>query len=288
GGTLGILIPPSVVLVLYAVLTEQSVGKMFVAALLPGLLAVLGYMVAASFSARGQGARDDRPADTGRLRALAAIWPVAAIFALVIGGIYGGWFTPTEGAAVGAGSTGLLALARRRLDRAGLAECLLETATISAMIFLILLGAEIFNAALALSHLPQLAADAIAGAGWPPLAVVAAVLVLFLVLGCVMDSLSMILLTVPILFPVIAGLDLGLPAEEVAIWFGILALVAVEVGLITPPVGLNVFVINALAEDVPLSASFRGVLPFFLSDLARIVLLVAFPGLSLWLVRLLE
>jgi len=288
GGTLGILIPPSLVLVLYAVLTEQSVGKMFVAALLPGLLAVLGYMVAASVAARRLGLAAPAPASaTARRRGLATLWPVAAIFALVIGGIYGGWFTPTEGAAVGAGATGLLALARRRLDRAALADCLLETASITAMIFLILLGAEIFNAALALSRLPQIAADAVAGSGWPPLAVVGAILVLFLALGCVMDSLSMILLTVPILFPVVAGLDLGLPAEETAIWFGVLALIAVEVGLITPPVGLNVFVINALARDVPLSASFRGVVPFFLSDLARIALLVAFPSISLGLVRLL-
>jgi len=288
GGTLGILIPPSLVLVLYAVLTEQSVGKMFVAALLPGLLAVLGYMVAASVAARRLGLAAPAPASaTARRRGLATLWPVASIFALVIGGIYGGWFTPTEGAAVGAGATGLLALARRRLDRAALADCLLETASITAMIFLILLGAEIFNAALALSRLPQIAADAVAGSGWPPLAVVGAILVLFLALGCVMDSLSMILLTVPILFPVVAGLDLGLPAEETAIWFGVLALIAVEVGLITPPVGLNVFVINALARDVPLSASFRGVVPFFLSDLARIALLVAFPSISLGLVRLL-
>jgi C4-dicarboxylate transporter DctM subunit len=205
----------------------------------------------------------------------------------VIGGIYAGWFTPTEGAAVGAFSTGLLALVHGGMRLPGLIECLKGTAEATAMIFLILLGAALYNAFLALTRMPMEAAEMIGASGLPPMMVMAAILLLYLALGCLMDSLSMILLTIPIFFPIVMGLDFGLSPEETAIWFGIIALIVVEVGLITPPVGMNVFVINSMAEDVPMLESFRGVMPFLISDIIRVVLLVALPPISLFLVRLL-
>jgi tripartite ATP-independent transporter DctM subunit len=290
GGTLGILIPPSIALVLYALLTEQSIGKMFLAAFVPGGIAALGYIAAIMVTVRldpEAGPAGPRAGMKERLASLVEIWSVALIFILVIAGIYRGWFTPTEGAAVGAAATGLLAVVRGGMRLDGLVESLYETAQTSAMIFLILMGAEVFNAFLALSRLPVLMADTIGASGLPPYAVLALILAFYLVLGCVMESLSMILLTIPVFFPVIAGLDFGLGPEETAIWFGILAVIVVEVGLITPPVGMNVFVINGLAGDVPMAETFRGVAPFLVSDVLRIALLVAFPALSLWLVRLL-
>ncbi|ROR32194.1 TRAP transporter large permease [Inmirania thermothiophila] len=286
GGTLGILIPPSVVLVIYAILTEGNIVTMFEAALIPGIVAALGYMAAVSLYVRlhpGAGPPADAALRRRRWRTLAEVWPVGTIFLLVIGGIYAGLFTPTEGAAVGAAATALLALARGRLDRRGLAACLLGAASATAMIYLILLGAEVLNAFLALTRLPAEAARLIGGSGLPPHLVLAAMLLLYLALGCVMDSLSMILLTVPIFWPVVAALDFGLPVEDLKIWFGILALVVVEVGLITPPVGMNVFVIHGMAPDVRLGEIYRGVVPFLLSDALRVLLLVAFPALTLWL-----
>lgn len=288
GGTLGILIPPSVVVVLYAILTEQNIVAMFVAALVPGLLAVAGYIAAVWVSVRldpAAGPAGEKAAWRRRLGALRDVWKVAAIFLLVIGGIYAGWFTPTEGAAVGAFLTGALAWLTGGLRRGGLRECLLMTAQTTAMVFLILLGAELFNSFLALARMPTAVADAVTGAEWSPWLVLTAMLLLYLALGCVMDSLSMILLTIPIFFPVVMALDFGLPAGETAIWFGILSLVVVEVGLITPPVGLNVFVINAMARDVAMTETFKGVLPFLASDVIRVALLVAFPGITLALVR---
>ena len=291
GGTLGILIPPSIVLVLYAILTEQNLVKMFMAAFLPGLLAALGYLLAVAVTVRvlpHWGPAAPRAGRAERLAGLRDTCPVLAIFLLVIGGIYAGWFTPTEAAALGAAATGLLALLRGRLGWAGLARGLLGTAETTAMVFLILLGADVFNVFLALSRLPAEAAVFFAAAEATPYLVLVGMLLLYLVLGCVMDSLSMILLTVPVFFPVVMALDFGLGPEETALWFGILALVVVEVGLITPPVGMNVLIINSLARDIPLAESFRGVLPFLLSDGLRVALLIAFPGISLWLVRVLN
>jgi tripartite ATP-independent transporter DctM subunit len=288
GGTLGVLIPPSVVLVIYAILAEQNVAKLFVAAFVPGVLAAAGYMVAIALYVRvcpdsaGSGPR--RPW-AERIAALAEVWPVAAIFLAVVGGIYAGWFTPTEGAAVGAAGTGLVAFVNGGLTRRTLVEAILATATSTAMIFFIVFGAAMYNSFLALSQLPAEAAAYIAGQGFPPLAVLIGILIFYLVLGCFMDSLSMILLTVPIFFPLVSGLDFGLGAEEFAIWFGILVLVVVEVGLITPPVGMNLFVINSMAKDIPMLATYRGVTPFVVSDIARTIILVAFPALSLFMVR---
>jgi len=290
GGTLGILIPPSVVLVIYAILTEQSIGKMFMAAVIPGILAALGYMLAIAVYVRlkpeagpAAPAKTRRSDPGGTMRSVA----VLIIFVIVIGGIYTGRFTPTEGAAVGAFLTGLMALLVGRMRLDGFKSCLLGAGEASAMIFLILFGAELFNAALALTQMPQQAAQAVAASGWSPWLILIGMLLLYLVFGCVMDSLSMILLTVPIFFPMIAALDFGMSPEETAIWFGVLALIVVEVGLITPPVGLNVFIINGIARDVPITETYRGVLPFLASDFVRVALLVGFPAITLALPRFL-
>ena len=290
GGTLGILIPPSVILVIYAIL-EQSIGMMFVAAVIPGLLAALGYIVAIAVFVRlrpdaGPAAPPEaRIASPGStLRSVL----VLAIFVIVIGGIYTGRFTPTEGAAIGAFLTAVMAFTAGRMRLDGLRACILGVGETSAMIFLILLGAELFNAALALTQMPQQAAEMVAASGWSPWLILSAMLLMYLVFGCVMDSLSMILLTVPIFFPLISALDFGMPPDETAVWFGILALIVVEVGLITPPVGLNVFIINGIARDVPITETYKGVLPFLASDLVRVVLLVGFPAITLTLPRLLS
>lgn len=289
GGTLGILIPPSVVLVIYAILTEQNIAKLFVAAMIPGLLAAATYMLTISAVMRLR----DEPGEVlprlpwaARLAALVPVWPVLAIFLAVVGGIYTGVFTPTEAAAVGAAGTGLAALLARRLGLKTLTEAMLATAKATGMIFLIVLGAGMFNSFLALTQLPQTAALWVSEQGLSPWLVLLAVLALYLVLGCVMDSLSMILLTVPIFFPIMAALDFGLSPDEFGLWFGILVLIVVEVGLITPPVGLNLFVINAMARDIPIGDTFRGALPFVVADVLRVALLAAAPVITLGLVRL--
>jgi C4-dicarboxylate transporter DctM subunit len=288
GGTLGILIPPSIVLVIYAILTEQNIAKLFTAAFVPGIIAALGYMVAIGIYVRfypGSGPAGALHSGAERLRALIAVWPVLTIFVVVIGGIYGGIFTPTEAAAVGTLGTGIMAVARgMRLD--GLMECIYATAEATAMIFLILLGADVLNVFLALSQMPAELAVWVQGSGLSPLLVMLAIILIYVFLGCVMDSLSMILLTIPIFFPIIMGLDFwGLNPTDKAIWFGILALMVVEIGLITPPVGMNVYIINSLARDVPMSVTFRGIVPFLISDAVRVLLLLFFPVLSLFLVH---
>jgi len=286
GGTLGILIPPSLILVIYAIITEQSIGKLFLAAIVPGLIAVLGYAIAIAVYVRLKpeaGPAGSRVAWGERLRSLKHVWPVAAIFVLVIGGIYFGVFTPTEGAAIGAAATGLVAALYRRLDWPALRACLIDTAQATAVIFLILIGADVYNAFLALSQLPVELANALGASGFAPMSILIGVLLIYLLLGCVMDSLAMILLTVPVFFPMITGLEFGLGEEATAIWFGILVLIVVEVGLITPPIGLNVYVINSLAGGVSLTESFKGIVPFLMSDFVRVAVILAFPATCLWL-----
>lgn len=290
GGTLGILIPPSVPLVIYAILAEQNIAKLFAAAFIPGILAAALYCGVIAIYARL--APDEAPPaprhSRGELIAmLLAVWPVAAIFVVVFGGIYGGIFTPTEAAAVGALSTFAAGVANGELNWPALERCFLGTAETTGMIFMIFIGADILNSALALSQMPAQLATLVAQSGMPPLAVIVAILAFYVVLGCVMDELSMLLLTIPILFPAVMGLELfGLSPTEKAIWFGILVLCTVEIGMIAPPVGLNVYVVNGFARDVPMSDTYRGVLPFLAADAVRVTLLIAFPALSLWLVRL--
>jgi tripartite ATP-independent transporter DctM subunit len=286
GGTLGILIPPSIILVIYAIYTEQSIGNLFIAAAMPGLLATIGYMLVVHVYARlAPAAAPPSPRLPWRRRFAESreIWPAALVFLLVVIGIYHGWFSPTEGAAVGAAAVGVLAVALGGMRRQGLVESLLATAETSALMFVILLGAELFSAALALSRLPTALSTWVVSLGLSPLTVLAVILGAYLVLGCAMESLAMVLLTLPVFVPLMLALDFGLNQTQLLVWFGILVLVAVEVGMISPPFGLNLFVIHALAKDVPMTATWRGVLGFCASDLVRLLLLVAFPGLSLWL-----
>jgi tripartite ATP-independent transporter DctM subunit len=290
GGTLGILIPPSIILVVYGITTEQNIDKLFKAALVPGLLAAAFYIVVIAILARRNPelAPPAEPPPPGeRLKAMLGVIPAIAIAVVVVGGIYGGVFTPTEGAAVGVAAMFLVGLVQRTLTLAGIKESLLQTGETSAMIFIILLGSEVFNAFLALTQLPTNAADLVAGLGLSPYAVMALLLAFYILLGAVMDELAMILLTLPIFFPIISGLDFGMLPDDVAIWFGILVLIVVGIGLTCPPIGLNVFVISAIARTVPIAQTYRGVLPFIAADIIRLGLVLFFPGLALWLVRFL-
>jgi len=287
GGTLGILIPPSVPLVIYAILTEQNIAKLFAAAMVPGLIAMLGYMIAIAVYVRlvpGQAPEhDEAPVITAR--SLMGIAPIAIVFLIVFGGIYGGLFTPTEGAAVGSAATFIAAIAKREINWEKFKFCFYATAESSAMIFMIFLGADLMNSALALTQVPAQLAKEVLSWGLHPVAVVGAIMLLYVVLGAVMDELSMILLTVPIFFPMIMGLDFGMPKESVAIWFGIMVLMTVGFGMLAPPVGLNVYVVNSMARDVPISESYKGVMPFLASDTIRSLVLLFFPPISLWLVK---
>jgi tripartite ATP-independent transporter DctM subunit len=230
GGTLGILIPPSVILVIYAILTEHNIAKLFLAAFIPGILAALGYIVTISIYVRvypdAAGTREPVPM-AERWRALLDVWPVLVVFGLVVGGIYAGWFTPTEGAAIGAAGTGLIALVSGNMTWSVFKESIIATATATGMIFFIVLGAALYNGFLALSQVPQELSSWVVGQGYSAWTVLIIVLAFYLVFGCLMDSLSMILLTIPIFFPVISQLDFGMTPEHVAIWFGILVLIVV-------------------------------------------------------------
>ncbi|NOL48570.1 TRAP transporter large permease [Pelistega europaea] len=289
GGTLGILIPPSVILVIYAVLAEQNISVMFMAAMIPGLIALSGYILAILMYVRlvpNSGPAIQQISWSQRITLLKQVWPILLIFLLVLGGIYGGIFTPTEAAAIGTLAVAILAILTKELDFAKFQRAIFDTASGTAMIFLILLGADVLNAFFALSQLPSNMAQWVLGSGFPPLVILFTIILIYIVLGCVMDSLSMILLTIPVFLPIILGLDFwGLNATDKSIWFGVLALMVVEIGLITPPVGMNLFIINSLARDVPMGDTYRGIFPFLCSDLIRIILLVFFPGITLWLVQ---
>ncbi len=288
GGTLGILIPPSVVLVVYAILAEENIEKLFTAAFVPGILAMLGYMLTVSIYTRivpGSAGSIERLPYPDRFRALMPVWPVIVIFTLVIGGIYAGAFSPTAAAAVGVAGTALVGWFRRTLTRKAVKDSLLSTAQTSAMIFFIILAAGVFNSFLSLAQVPQTLAAYLIGAQVSPWLILIGMLLLYIVLGTVMDSLAMIFLTVPIFIPIITPLDFGIPPTEVGIWFGILVLMCAEIGLITPPVGMNLFVINAMSKGIGIGQTYRGALPFVLSDIIRIAVLVAFPSITMFLVR---
>jgi len=291
GGTLGILIPPSVILVIYAILTEQNIAKLFLAAFIPGILAALGYIITISIYVRrnpGSAGTRERQPYSERWKTMLAIWPVLIVFLSVVGGIYLGVFTPTEGAAVGAFGTGLIAWLNGGLTWKTAMDSFLSTANSTGMIFFIVLGAGFYNGFLALSQVPQSLATWVGETGLSPWVILSLILVLYLIFGCVMDSLSMILLTVPIFWPIIQTLDFGLTVEETAIWFGILVLIVVEVGLITPPVGMNLFVINSMDRLTPMVETYRAVMFFVASDIIRTFILVLFPGITLFLLRVLH
>ena len=290
GGTLGILIPPSIVLIVYAIIVEANVVTLFAAALVPGLLAVLFFIITVAIYVRlvpnsGPAGRPVSPREL--LAATLGVVPVLVVFGVVIGGIYAGIYNPTPAAAIGVFLVALYGYGRRRLFWRNTVEALLETARTSGMIFLILLGAELLKIFMARAGVPQAVAEMLQDSGLPPMAIMALIIVIFLILGCLMDSLSMIILCTPFFWPVVSGLDYGMPEDDLKIWYGIITLIVVELGLITPPVGLNVFIINSLSPDVPMRETFKGVMPFFCSEMVRISLLVAFPGITLLLPRLL-
>jgi tripartite ATP-independent transporter DctM subunit len=280
GGTIGILIPPSVILALYGILTESNIGHLFLAGVLPGLLTVLVFMATISVLTRLRpelGPRGQKTSPMAKLLAFKDVWGMAVLFVVVIGGIYMGIFTPTEAAAIGAVGALSLAVLRRRMSLALLVSCLLDTVTTTAMLFTILIGAILLNNFLILSNIAALVADWVGGLALPPMAVMAVILAIYLVLGCALDALAMILLTVPIFFPIVIGLGFD------PIWFGIIVVMVVELGLITPPVGMNMFVIKGIVPDVDLRTIYAGVLPFCVAQMVLIAILVAFPKIATFL-----
>jgi tripartite ATP-independent transporter DctM subunit len=282
GGTLGILIPPSVILVIYGIMTETSIGALFAAGVLPGILAMLLYMLAANLVARRNpalGPPGERTPWPERWRALRGIWGVLVLFGVVIGGMYGGVFTPTEAAGVGAMGGFLFALGRRALTWRSCLEVLRDSASTTAMLFVILIGATIFATFVNFTTMPSDLRAFVTGLDVSPIVVIVAICLIYVVLGCVMEALSMILLTVPIFFPVVVALGFD------PIWFGVLIVCVVEIGLITPPVGMNVFVLRSVLPEVPTGVMWRGVAPFVGIDVVRIGVLIAFPVISLWLPR---
>jgi tripartite ATP-independent transporter DctM subunit len=289
GGTLGILIPPSIILIIFAILTEQNIVKLFLAATVPGLLAIVGFIIAISIYVRffpDEAPTSDASSLKDRIVSLGGIWHIVALFVIVLGGIYGGFMTPSEAASVGVVLIAGYGVVARRLTVNDIGQCLLETAGTSAMIFVIILGADMFNVALALTRLPDEASSWVAGLDMAPMTILLVVLLVYMVLGCIMDSLSMILLTVPVVFPALMALDFGLLAQQQVLWFGILVLIVVELGLITPPVGIILFVISSMAPDVETRKVFRGVLPFIGSELVRVGVILASPVLTYWLVEM--
>ena len=287
-GTLGILIPPSVPLVIYAILTEQNIAKLFLAATVPGVLAMVGYMIVIGIYVRlvpGHAPEVDTHPKPMDMKVAAGLIPLALVFLVVFGGIYGGFFSPTEGAGIGAAAALLAAVLKREMTWKKFLHSLYATAESSAMIFLIFIGADVMNSALALTQIQTHLVSIVSGWHVAPIWIMVGIVVLHLLLGTVTEELSIILLTIPIFFPLVMSLDFGMPKESLALWFGILILMVVSFGLLVPPMGLNVYVVNGMAREVPLGETFRGVLPFLVSDFVRIALILAFPGIALWLVK---
>jgi tripartite ATP-independent transporter DctM subunit len=280
GGTLGILIPPSVIMVLYAIMTEQSIGALFAAGVVPGIMAMLFYMAAAAIvTARNPalGPPGERSSWAERLAALKAIWGVVLLFAIVMGGMYGGWFTPTEAAGIGAMGGFLFALARGTLTWPVLVDILVSSARTTAMLFTILIGASVFASFANFTTMPNDLKDFVEQFQIHPIAVIVAICFVYVLLGTAMEELSMILLTVPIFFPLVTHLGFD------PIWFGVLIVCVVEIGMISPPVGMNVFVLRSVLPDVPTSQIWKGVMPFLYADILRLGVLIAFPVITLWL-----
>jgi len=280
GGTLGAMFPPSTVLAVYGIITEQDIGKLFIAGILPGILAVSMYI--ATVSAIGWLRPQFLPAGertgaAGRLAAVRDIWAPLALFLFVIGGLYGGLFTPTEAGGMGAGGAFLIGVLRGRLSRADIRASLLQATRTAAAVFTVLIGALLFGYFLTITQTPQKVTEFLTGLGVGRYGVLALIMLMYLALGCLMDAMAMIILTVPIIFPVIKTLAFD------PIWFGVIIVMTVELGLIHPPVGMNVFVIKSVVKDVNFATIFKGVLPFIVTDLVRLIILIAFPIIALYL-----
>ncbi|MBX9462362.1 MAG: TRAP transporter large permease [Aquamicrobium sp.] len=277
GGTLGILIPPSVVLAVYAYITEQDVSRLFIAGVIPGLLAILMYMVTVRVAYAKSLPEGARFVASEAFASLRGIWAVGLLFVAIIGSMYLGLVTATEAAAAGSLLTALVGILRGRLDMARILDSLIEALRTSVAIYTVLIGAILFGYFLTITQTPQKITGLLVGLDLGAYGTLALILCLFLVLGCILDAMAMIILLVPIVYPVIMQLGFD------PIWFGVIVVMTVELGLITPPVGMNVFVINSIARDVSLVTIFRGVIPFVLSDIVRLILLVAFPAIVLYL-----
>jgi len=285
GGTLGILIPPSIIMVIYGIMTSTSIGALFAAGFIPGILALALYLATAAIvTARKPelGPPGERTSWHGRLLALRDVWAVLVLFVLVIGGMYGGYFTPTEGAGVGAFGGFLFALGRRTLTLRILGDVLLDTALTTAMLFTILIGASIFSSFVNFTTMPGDLQMFVKQFEVQPIFVIIAICVIYVVLGTAMEELSMMLLTVPIFFPLIQELGFD------PVWFGILIVCVIEIGMISPPVGMNVFVLSSVLPDVPTNQIWKGVTPFIFADIFRLAILIAFPAITLFLPQLLK
>jgi C4-dicarboxylate transporter, DctM subunit len=280
GGTLGAMLPPSTVLAVYGLITEQDIGKLFIAGIIPGVIAGAMYMatialfglVRPKFLPRGR-----RSSWAERLESLRSVWATLILFAFVVGGLYGGLFTPTEAGAMGAGGAFLIGVARRRLSRADIRRSLLQATRTAAAVFTVLIGALLFGYFLTVTQTPQKVTQLLTSLGLGRYGVLMLIMTMYLVLGCLMDALAMIILTIPIIFPVIRQLGFD------PIWFGVIIVMTVELGLIHPPVGMNMFVIKSVIEEVKISTIFYGVIPFIITDLVRLALLVSFPILATYL-----
>ena len=288
GGTLGILIPPSGIMVVYGMITQQSIGKLFLAGFIPGIMQATMFLLVIALICWMHprwGPAGEKSSFSDKIKSLKNTWIVVLLFLVVIGGIYTGFFSPTEGAGIGATGAFIFALARRRLSWEQFKSSLKETAKTTGMIFFILLGAMILGYFFAVTRLPNEFATLISSFHVSRYIIWAAIVVLYLILGCLMDSLAMVLLTVPILFPLVCGPG-GLGFDP--IWFGIMIVIVVEMGMITPPVGMNVFVIKGMANDVPTYTIFKGIVPFLYVDLIQVAVLTAFPAIVLWLPQVLK
>jgi C4-dicarboxylate transporter DctM subunit len=280
GGTLGAMLPPSTVLAVYAILTQQDIGKLFMAGIVPGLLAMSMYVITIMLIVYFRPdwlPAGERKSFRERMSGLKDVWAPLVLFLFVIGGLYGGFFTPTEAGGVGASGAFLLGVLRGKLDRAGIREALLSATRTSAAVFTVLIGALLFGYFLTITQTPQKLTEFLTSLGVGRYGVLAMIMLMYLVLGCLMDAMAMIILTVPIIYPVI--LQLGFDP----IWFGIIIVMTVELGLIHPPVGMNVFVIKSVVKDVSFMTIFKGVIPFVITDILRLVILIAFPVIALWL-----
>jgi tripartite ATP-independent transporter DctM subunit len=280
GGTLGAMLPPSTVLAVYAILTQQDIGKLFMAGIVPGLLAMSMYVVTIMlivFFRPEWLPAGEKKSFSERVSGLKDVWAPLVLFLFVIGGLYGGFFTPTEAGGVGASGAFLLGVLRGKLDKAGIREALLSATRTSAAVFTVLIGALLFGYFLTITQTPQKLTEILTGLGVGRYGVLGLIMLMYLVLGCLMDAMAMIILTVPIIYPVIIQLGFD------PIWFGIIIVMTVELGLIHPPVGMNVFVIKSVVKDVSFMTIFKGVIPFVLTDILRLVILITFPIIALWL-----
>lgn len=285
GGTLGILIPPSVAFVFYGIMTQTDIGKLFASGILPGLLGAALYIAAILITTSiwpRLGPPGARTPWRQRFTALRGVWGMMLLFALVMGGLYSGFFTPVEAAGIGAAGGWVIAMMRRSLPWELFKRVLLESGRTSAMLLLILIGSLIFSQFINVAKFPNIIADWVKALDVGPYAVMATIVFIYVILGCILESISMLLLTVPVFYPIIAALDFGLGGpERTLIWFGVIVVVTIEISLITPPIGLNVFVLKSLLPGIPLRTIFRGVTPFIIADFVRLLVLLALPIVSL-------